>query len=110
MAWVWLAAAILSEITATLCLRAADGFSRAGWTPVIVVGYTISFICLARSLHAGMSLGVAYAVWSGIGMAMVAVLGKLLFDDKLSPAAVAGIAVIIVGVAVMQLGGTARSG
>jgi len=108
MTWVWLAAAILFEITATMCLRASDGFARVGFAVVVVIGYTASFTCLSRALRAGMSLGVAYGVWSAIGMAVVAVLGRALFGDRLSPTTVAGIVLIILGVVVVQLGGTER--
>ncbi|HZE65802.1 MAG TPA: multidrug efflux SMR transporter [Sporichthyaceae bacterium] len=108
MSWVWLAGAILSEITATLCLRASDGFAKLGFDVVVVIGYVVSFTFLSRSLQAGMSLGVAYGVWSGIGVAMVAMLGRWLFDDRLSPTTVAGIVLIILGVVVVQLGGTER--
>jgi small multidrug resistance pump len=103
-----LAGAILSEITATLCLRASDGFSKIGFDVVVVIGYVISFVFLSRSLQEGMSLGVAYGVWSGIGMATVAVLGRALFGDRLTPITVAGIVLIILGVVVVQVGGTER--
>jgi small multidrug resistance pump len=109
MSWVWLAGAILSEITATLCLRASDGFAKVGFDVVVVIGYVVSFTFLSRSLQEGMSLGVAYGVWFGIGVAMVAVLGRALFGDRLSPTTVAGIVLIILGVVVVQLGGTERT-
>lgn len=104
--WLFLAAAIATEVTATLCLRASEGFSRLGFTAVVVVGYVASFWCLSQSLERGMSLGVAYGVWSGIGVATVAVLGKVFFDDGLTLVTVGGIALIILGVVVVQLGGT----
>ncbi|MGQ0629837.1 MAG: DMT family transporter [Sporichthyaceae bacterium] len=106
MSWVFLAFAIVFEVTATLCLRASEGFSKLGFTLVIIVGYTASFWCLSQSLQRGMSLGVAYGVWSGIGVATVALLGKVIFDDGLSALTLAGIALIIGGVVVVQLGGT----
>lgn len=104
--WLYLAGAISTEVTATMCLRASGGFSKFGFTAVVVVGYIASFWFLSQSLQHGMSLGVAYGVWSGIGVAMVAVLGKLIFGDGLSPLTVAGIALIIAGVVVVQFGGT----
>ncbi|HUR74866.1 MAG TPA: multidrug efflux SMR transporter [Sporichthya sp.] len=104
--WLFLAGAIATEVTATLCLRASDGFARLGFTAVVVVGYIASFWCLSQALQRGMSLGVAYGVWSGVGVATVALLGKLFFDDRLSAVTVGGIALIIVGVVVVQLGGT----
>lgn len=110
MAWVYLAIAIATEVTATLSLRASEGFSRLGYTAVVVVGYVAAFWCLAQALQRGMSLGVAYGVWSGVGVATVAVLGKVLFGDALSVVTALGIALIITGVAVVELGGTERSG
>lgn len=107
MAWLFLAGAILTEVTATLCLRASEGFSRLGFTAVVVVGYVVAFWCLAQSLERGMSLGVAYGIWSGIGVATVAILGKYIFDDALSALTMAGIALIILGVVVVELGGGA---
>lgn len=109
MAWVFLAFAIVTEVTATLCLRASEGFSKLGFTAVVVVGYVASFWCLAQSLQRGMSLGVAYGVWSGIGVATIAILGRVLFNDAVSPVTAAGIALIILGVLVVEFGGTERS-
>ena len=107
--WLYLAGAISTEVTATMCLRASDGFSKLGFTAVVVVGYIATFWLFSQSLQNGMSLGVAYGVWSGIGVATVAVLGRLIFGEGLSPTTVGGIALIIVGVVVVQLGGTHAS-
>lgn len=109
MAWVFLAIAIASEVTATLSLRAAEGFSKLGWTALVVSGYVLAFWCLAQSLQRGMSLGVAYGVWSGAGVATVALLSKFFFDEALSRVTVLGIVLIILGVAVVELGGADRS-
>lgn len=109
MAWLYLAIAIVSEVAATLSLRAAEGFSRLGWTVVVVSGYVLAFWCLAQSLQRGMSLGVAYGVWSGVGVATVALLSKVFFDEALTPVTVLGIALIVVGVGVVELGGTERA-
>ncbi len=109
MAWVYLAIAIVTEVSATLSLRAAEGFSRLSWTLVVVTGYVIAFWSLGQCLQRGMSLGVAYGIWCGIGIALVALLSKVFFDEALSPVTVLGIALIIVGVVVVQLGGAERA-
>jgi small multidrug resistance pump len=109
MAWVFLAMAIVFEVTATLSLRAAEGFAKLGPTVIVVCGYVVAFWSLGQCLQRGMSLGVAYGIWCGIGIALVAVLGKLLFDDGLSRVTVLGIVLIILGCVVVQLGGTERS-
>ena len=104
--WLFLAGAIAAEVIATMCLRASEGTSKMGFTAVMVVGYIASFWCLSQSLERGMSLGVAYGIWSGIGVAAVALLGTWIFDEGLSAVTVGGIALIIVGVVVVQVGGT----
>ena len=78
-----LASAILSEVLATLSLRASEGFSR-GPTALMTVGYLVSFVFLAEALKRGMGLGVAHAVWASVGVALVAGLGRVLFDEPLS--------------------------
>ncbi len=102
--WLLLAAAIAAEIVGTLALRASDGFSRLVPSIVVVVGYAVSFVLLAQLLKT-MSVGVVYAIWSAVGIAVIAILGRLLFGDPLPPLAVAGIVVIIIGVGLVQLSG-----
>ena len=97
-----LAGAILSEVVATLSLRASEGFSRAGPTALMAVGYLVSFVLLAQALKRGMGIGVAYAVWAGVGVALVAILGRVLFNEPLSPVTAAGIALIIGGVVIVE--------
>jgi small multidrug resistance pump len=83
--WLMLAGAFLSEVVATLSLRASEGFSRGGPTALMAVGYLVSFVLLAQALKRGMGIGVAYAVWAGVGVALVAILGRVLFNEPLSP-------------------------
>src|SRR5690242_17434470 len=72
--WLLLAVAIAVEVAATLSLRAAEGFTRLGWTIPVVLGYATSFVLLAFVLKRGMPVGVAYGVWAGIGVAATAIL------------------------------------
>lgn len=102
MTWVLLTGAIVSEVIGTLALRASEGFSKPVPTVLMLVAYVVSFVLLAQTLERGMSVGVAYAIWSGLGVALVAVLGRVLFDDALTWVTAVGIAVIIGGVAIVE--------
>lgn len=102
MGWLFLAGAIGSEVAGTLALRAlADGF-RWGPAAVVAVGYAVSFVLLAMALRS-VDVGPAYAIWSGVGTAGVAVLGVVLFGERLNAAGVTGLVLIVTGVAVLSL-------
>ncbi len=108
MGWLFLAGAIGTEVAGTLALRAlADGFR---WAPAVVVtvGYATSFVLLALALRS-VNVGPAYAIWSGVGTAGVAVLGVLLFAERINGVGVVGLVLIVTGVAVLSLSGTALS-
>jgi small multidrug resistance pump len=102
MMWLLLAGAILTEVAATLSLRASDGFRRRIWGIPVVVGYLLSFGLLSSSLASGMPVGIAYGVWSACGVALVAVLGKFLFAEPLTWVMGLGIGFIIAGVVTIQ--------
>ena len=102
MHWMYLAVAILSEVVATSALKAADGFTR--WFPslLVVVGYASAFHFLSLTLRA-IPLGIAYAIWSGVGVALVSLVGWAIYHQSLDIAALVGIALIVAGVVVLQL-------
>ncbi|MDX2597314.1 MULTISPECIES: DMT family transporter [Streptomyces] len=104
MGYLWLAGAISAEVAATTAMKYSEGFSRLGPSLVTAVGYLVSFTLLAHTLRT-VSIGTAYAIWSGVGTAAIAVLGLLLFGEGLSAAKVAGIVLIVGGVVVLNLGG-----
>ncbi|MFC9277615.1 DMT family transporter [Streptomyces collinus] len=104
MGYLWLAGAISAEVAATTAMKYSEGFSRLGPSLVTAVGYLVSFALLARTLRT-LSIGTAYAIWSGVGTAAIAVLGLLLFGEGMSAAKVAGIVLIVGGVVVLNLGG-----
>lgn len=97
----WLALAIGTEVVATTALKASDGFTRLGWAAVVIVGYGISFYALSISLRT-IPLGVVYAIWSGIGTAAIVVIGYLVFGEVLSFLKMAGIGLIVIGVAMLN--------
>lgn len=104
MTWVWLAAAIVSEVAATLSLRASDGLRRRLWIIPIAVGYPLAFAFLIRALQEGLEVGVAYGVWTAVGVALVALLARAIWKDPLTPRMVLGIAAIAAGVLLVELG------
>jgi small multidrug resistance pump len=104
--WLLLAGAILCEVSATICLRLSDGLSRPAPTVVVLVGYLASFVLLARALHRGLSVAVAYGIWSAVGVSLVALVGALFLGESLSWIQVTGLALVIAGVVALQSGAT----
>ncbi|MFJ9727359.1 DMT family transporter [Streptomyces sp. NPDC101209] len=104
MGYLLLGAAIAAEVGATTAMKFSEGFSRLVPSLVTVVGYVVSFVLLAQTLKT-VSVGTAYAIWSGIGTAAIAVIGLLFFGEGMTAAKVAGMALIIAGVVVLNLGG-----
>jgi small multidrug resistance pump len=92
----------LSEVTASTALRATKGFTQLVPSIVTVLGYAISFYALSYTLGT-IKLGIAYAIWSGVGMILVTLLGYLIYGQKLDWGAIAGIVLIIAGVIVIQV-------
>ncbi len=100
--WWILAIAIIAEVIATSALKVSEGFTRLIPSLVVVVGYGIAFYGLALTLKT-IPVGVAYAIWSGMGIVLVTLIGWFLFDQKLDPAAIIGMVLIIAGVVVMNV-------
>ena len=104
MSAVYLAIAILLEISGTTALKLSNGFTRFGPTSAVIVCYMTSFWALSLALR-GIDLSTAYAVWSGIGTALVAAIGILWFGEVASLWKLVSLALIIVGVAGLHLAG-----
>jgi len=102
MQWVYLAIAIVSEVIATSALKAAEGFTRLVPSVLVVIGYASAFYFLSLTLRT-IPLGVAYAIWAGVGVALVALVGWVLYHQSLDTAALIGIALIVSGVIVLNL-------
>jgi small multidrug resistance pump len=101
MNWFYLAIAIVSEVIATSALKASDGFTRFYPSAAVVVGYGLAFYFLSQTLRT-IPVGIAYAVWSGVGVVLISLAGWMVYDQKLDTAAVAGIALIAAGVIVLN--------
>ncbi|GAA1238558.1 small multidrug resistance pump [Microbacterium phyllosphaerae] len=107
-AWPPLLLAIALEVSATLSLRAAEGVSHPLWLIPVVIGYTGSLWLLSIVLDRGMPVGVAYGIWSAIGVVLTAIMGTVLFGELLGPVQIIGIGAIVVGVLLVELGSHAR--
>lgn len=104
MAYVFLALAIVSEVTATVSLRLSDGFSRAAPSVVVVVGYIAAFLLLSQALTRGLALGVAYGTWAAAGVALVAIIGAGFLGESLTWVQIGGVLLVIGGVLALELG------
>ncbi|CAL9413840.1 DMT family transporter [Streptomyces sp. NPDC057838] len=104
MGYLLLAGAITAEVAATTAMKYSDGFSKIGPSLLTLLGYVLSFALLAQTLKT-VSVGTAYAIWAGVGTAAVATIGVAFLGEGLTVTKAAGIALIIVGVVVLNLGG-----
>ena len=100
--WVYLCLAIASEVTATASLKASEGFTRFTPSMVVLIGYASAFYFLSLTLE-DIPIGVAYAVWSGVGVAAITLLSVFFMDQKIDLAGIVGIGLIVVGVIVLRL-------
>ena len=102
--WLLLGLAILSEVSATISLKVSDGFSKLMPAVIVVIGYLISFVLLGMVLKRGMSVGVAYGVWSACGVALVALIGVAFLKETLTWVQVGGLVLVMSGVAAIEMG------
>ncbi|GAB3209523.1 DMT family transporter [Marinactinospora thermotolerans] len=104
MGWAYLFGAILSEVAGTMALRLTDGFRAKVWIAPMLAAYLLAFTLLSLSLRTGMPVGVAYGIWAAVGVALTALLARLLFKDPLTWRMGLGIVAIIGGVLLVETG------
>lgn len=102
MVYAYLLVAIISEVVATSALKASEGFTRLWPSVLVVLGYGVAFFCLSLTLRT-IPVGIVYAVWSGIGIVLIALVGWFLYRQALDAPAILGIALIMAGVLVINL-------
>ena len=102
MGYMYLTIAIIAEVIATSSLKASEAFTRTGPTVLSIVGYVVAFYFLALVLKT-IPVGVAYAIWAGVGIALITLVGVFLFKQALDAPAIIGIGLIVAGVAVINL-------
>jgi small multidrug resistance pump len=104
MSWVFLAIAIVAEVTATISLRLSEGFSKLVPSVLVVVGYATAFIMISFALKRGMPVAVAYAVSAAAGIALIALIGATFLNERLSVVQIGGIVLVIAGVVALETG------
>lgn len=100
--YAWLGLAIVAEVIATSALKAAEGFTRLWPTVVTVLGYGVAFFALSLTLRT-MPTGIAYAIWSGVGIVLISAVSWVWFRQALDGPAMIGLGLIIAGVLVVNL-------
>lgn len=106
MGTVFLALAIATEVVATTFLKFTSGDTSKWWAYLVVVlGYVASFAALAQALARGVPLGIAYAIWAGVGVVVIALISWLFFKESLSWLQIGGLVLVIAGVGLLELGG-----
>ena len=103
--WLLLAGAIVSEVTASLALQAAQ--DHPAWYVVVGVGYVAAFSLLGLVLRQGMALGVAYGIWGAMGVALTAIFAAIIFGQPLTLIMILGLVLIIGGVLTVEMGSPA---
>jgi small multidrug resistance pump len=104
LGWVYLLVAILTEVAGTICMKLSAGLTKVVPVTAMFILYGISFAALALSLKT-IDVSVSYAVWSGLGTAIIAVAGYVIFGEPLGAFKVASICLIIAGVVGLNLAG-----
>ncbi len=100
--WLFLFVAIVSETIATSALKSSEGFSRLWPSLLVVAGYATAFYFLALTLRV-VPVGVAYAIWSGVGIVLIALAGWFIHGQRLDAPALVGMGLIVAGVVVMNV-------
>jgi multidrug transporter EmrE-like cation transporter len=101
-AWLLLAIAIAAEVVGTSALKASEGFSRLAPSVVVVLGYAVAFYCLSLVLRT-IPVGVAYAIWSGLGIVLITLVAWVVYDQTIDLAAALGMGLIVAGVVVLNV-------
>jgi small multidrug resistance pump len=107
MQWIYLVLAIMMEVAGTTCMKLSEGFTKTLPSAMLFVFYGMSFVLLTLALKR-MDVSVAYAVWSGVGTALIALIGLYWFKEPLTALKVVSLALIVAGVVVLNLSGGAH--
>ncbi|KPH57640.1 multidrug efflux SMR transporter [Novosphingobium sp. ST904] len=102
MSYIYLVIAIIAEVIATSFLKQSEGFAKLVPTAIMAAGYIVAFFCLSLALRS-IPTGVAYAIWSGVGIVLITAIAWIFQGQKLDVPALIGIALIMAGVMVMNL-------
>ena len=101
-AWLLLLIAIVGEVIATTALKASEGFTRPLPSAIVIIGYGVAFYFLSLTLRT-IPMGISYAIWSGVGIVLISLLGWVMFKQSLDTPALIGMGLIIAGVLVINV-------
>ncbi len=107
--YLLLVAAIAAEVVGTVSLKKSEGFTHPVASAAVVVCYVVAFVLLAQVLKLGMPVSIAYALWAAVGVVAVAAIGAAFLGEKLTATQMVGIASIVAGVAMVELGGSTHT-
>jgi len=102
MSWIVLMAAIVCEVIGTTCMKLSEGFTKVGPIIGMCLFYAASFVALGLTLK-NIEVGIAYAVWSGVGTALIVLIGIVFFHEGVSAMKIGGIALVIMGAVILNL-------
>jgi small multidrug resistance pump len=102
VAWLYLGVAIVAEVIATSFLKESDGFTKLWPSIITIVGYGVAFFALSQAIRT-LDLGIAYAIWAGVGTALIVTVGMVFFHQSLDLAAWIGVGLIVLGVVVINV-------
>lgn len=102
MSYLYLGVAIIAEVVATSALKSSQGFTKPLASIVVIVGYCIAFYCLSIVLKT-IPIGIAYAIWAGLGIVLITIVGYFFYQQKLDAAAVIGMTLIVSGVVIINV-------
>ena len=106
MGYLFLALAIVGEVIATTFLKLTSGEKAVWWAyPIVGVGYVFAFAMLSQTLSKGVPLGIAYAIWAGVGVVLVAIISWIFFHETLTWQQLVGMALVVGGVVLLEAGG-----
>ena len=96
--WFWLSIAVIAEVFATIALKASDGLTKIYPVFIVIIAYSIAFVALAKVLP----VAIIYAIWSGLGITLIALASWFFFGEKLGVTEIIGIFLIIIGIVVLK--------
>lgn len=102
MKWGLLSLAIVTEVIATTALKSSNGFTKLTPSIIVIIGYVISFYMLSITLKS-LPMGITYAIWSGVGIVLISLIGWFYFKQQLDIASLIGMALIVAGVIVINV-------
>ncbi|MCH2046891.1 MAG: multidrug efflux SMR transporter [Saprospiraceae bacterium] len=108
MKWIYLSIAVVAEVIATTALKESDGFSKVFPSVLVILGYGAAFYFLGLLLKMDTSIAVVYAIWSGAGIVLVALIGYFIYQQQLNIPTLIGLGLIIIGIILVNVNSMAH--